>query len=174
MSTFTSRLRWLIPLAVLAVVVLSIAGGAFATPSPEFPIKLKAANGVVTIKHRPSRMPFFRRLAQLPLAVASELLYGRIPALEKEIKQSAAADVGAAKQRSQNATRSFTSVMAWARRNASSRPSLSRWKAMRMRGRRDLETRDRRGSVTTCSKSTAERASAKRAPTPMIRARPSE
>jgi len=37
------------------------------------------------------------------LAVASELLYGRIPALEKEIKQSAAADVGAAKQRSQNA-----------------------------------------------------------------------
>jgi len=36
------------------------------------------------------------------LAGASELLYGRIPALEKEIEESAAADAGAAKARSQD------------------------------------------------------------------------
>jgi iron complex transport system substrate-binding protein len=55
MSTPTSRLRWLLPLAAIAAVVLSVVGGAAAAP-PQFPLQLKAANGTVTIPHRPSRI----------------------------------------------------------------------------------------------------------------------
>lgn len=56
MSTLTSRLRCLRPLAAIAVVVFAAAGGASATPPPQFPVKLQAANGAVTIPHRPSRI----------------------------------------------------------------------------------------------------------------------
>jgi iron complex transport system substrate-binding protein len=55
MSTLTSRLRWPLPLAAIAAVVLSVVGGAAAAP-PQFPLQLKAANGTVTIPHRPSRI----------------------------------------------------------------------------------------------------------------------
>ena len=52
MSTLTSRLRWLLP---LAAAVLAVAGAAAASP-PKFPLTLKAANGTATIAHRPSRI----------------------------------------------------------------------------------------------------------------------
>ena len=55
MSTLTSRLRWLLPLAAIAAVVFSSAGGA-AAAAPQFPLTLTAANGKVTIAHRPSRI----------------------------------------------------------------------------------------------------------------------
>lgn len=55
MSTLMSRLRWLLPLAAIAVAAVSVAGGA-AAPAPQFPLTLKAANGKVTILRRPSRI----------------------------------------------------------------------------------------------------------------------
>jgi len=56
MTTFTSRLRWLLPLSALGVVVFLGAGGAAAASPAGFPVTLKAANGVVTIRSRPSRI----------------------------------------------------------------------------------------------------------------------
>lgn len=56
MVTFTSRLRCRFPLAAIAAVVFAAAGGASAAAPPQFPLKLKAANGAVTIPHRPSRI----------------------------------------------------------------------------------------------------------------------
>ena len=53
--TLAPRLRSLIPLAVIAVVLAAV-GIARAASSSQFPLKLKAANGVVTISHRPSRI----------------------------------------------------------------------------------------------------------------------
>lgn len=55
MSTLTSRLLRRLLLAVSAVVVLAFVGGASASSSP-FPLTVKAANGAVTIPHRPSRI----------------------------------------------------------------------------------------------------------------------
>ena len=56
MSTLTSRpWRWL-PLAVSAAVALACAGGASSAAAPTFPLTVKAANGAVTIPHRPSRI----------------------------------------------------------------------------------------------------------------------
>jgi iron complex transport system substrate-binding protein len=52
MSTLTSWLRRLFPLAAVG---LSVVGGA-AAAAPPFPLQLKAANGTVTILHRPSRI----------------------------------------------------------------------------------------------------------------------
>src|SRR5216684_1221197 len=55
MSTLTSRWRWLLPLAGIAAAAVAVAGGA-AAAAPQFPLTLKAANGKVTIAHRPSRI----------------------------------------------------------------------------------------------------------------------
>src|SRR6266849_2461096 len=52
MSTLTSRLRWLLPPAVVALSMV----GATAAAAPQFPLTVKAANGKVTIAHRPSRI----------------------------------------------------------------------------------------------------------------------
>src|SRR5579859_2265328 len=55
MSTLTSRLWWLLPLAAIAAAAVSLAGGA-AAGAPQFPLTLTAANGKVTILRRPSRI----------------------------------------------------------------------------------------------------------------------
>src|SRR5712671_1024658 len=56
MSILMSRLRRWLPLAVAAfVVALVCIGGASASSSP-FPLTVKAANGAVTIPHRPTRI----------------------------------------------------------------------------------------------------------------------
>src|SRR5260370_31892237 len=52
MNALTCRLGWLLP---PTGVVLLVAGGA-AAAAPQFPLTLKAANGKVTIAHRPSRI----------------------------------------------------------------------------------------------------------------------
>src|SRR6266511_866830 len=59
MSTFTARARCLVPVA-LAAAVMSAACGASAAKPPRppaaFPVTVKAANGVVTIRRRPTRI----------------------------------------------------------------------------------------------------------------------
>jgi iron complex transport system substrate-binding protein len=57
MSTFTARPRCLFTAALAAAALLFAAGGTSAkTTPPRFPVTVQAANGAVTIPHRPTRI----------------------------------------------------------------------------------------------------------------------
>lgn len=56
MSRFTARLGRLVLAALAAASAFAATGGAAAKAPPQFPVTVKAANGTVTIPHRPTRI----------------------------------------------------------------------------------------------------------------------